>query len=321
MRNGRITWIDRMKVIGMYFIIAGHLFPIGYKYIYAFSVSLFFLISGFLHKRESSHLVFWKKILFNYVIPVFCIRTIMYFWERLIYTGSDIFLNLFEYWTFMLKGYQNCIGACWFIYTLILIRILFQYLPYTKAHFLLFILFTCTAIYLNKQNIHRNNAILNLTVAYQPYAIGYLIKRFKSQFDAYQPSLLTIVISLIISISLLFLCGKYNGNVWLYNNDYGCSIFLYIISTLCGASFVFHLSKINKIYNKNIILTLSIGNIVTLGFHQIFINLIRIYLPPLPYLSYLLAVLILLSFYPITRLCQVYCPFVLGNFHSSKEKK
>lgn len=321
MNNGRIIWIDRMKVIGMYFIIAGHLFPAGYKYIYAFSVSLFFLISGFLYKQESSHLIFWKKILFNYVIPVFCIRTIMYFWERYIYTGSDIFLNLFEYWVFMLKGYQNCIGACWFIYTLILIRILFQYLPYAKVHLILFMILTWTAIYLNMHNIHRNNAILNLTVAYQPYAIGYLIKRFKSQFDVYQPSLLTIVISLVISISLLFLCGKYNGNVWLYNNDYGWSFTIYIISTLCGAFFVFNLSKIDKIYNTNIILTLSIGNIVTLGFHQFFINLIRIYFPPLPYLSYLLALFILFSFYPIIRFCHVYSPFILGNYHSSKEKR
>jgi surface polysaccharide O-acyltransferase-like enzyme len=33
MDKERIIWIDRMKVIGMYFIIAGHLFPIGYTYI------------------------------------------------------------------------------------------------------------------------------------------------------------------------------------------------------------------------------------------------------------------------------------------------
>jgi fucose 4-O-acetylase-like acetyltransferase len=80
MDKERIIWIDRMKVIGMYFIIAGHLFPIGYTYIYAFSVPLFFLISGFLYKQEHSNYIFWKKIALNYIVPLFSIRTIMYFW-------------------------------------------------------------------------------------------------------------------------------------------------------------------------------------------------------------------------------------------------
>ena len=301
----------------MYFIIAGHLFPIGYTYVYTFSVPLFFLISGFLYKQETSHLIFWKKIFFNYILPVFYIRTLMYFWERLIYTESDHFMSLFEYWLYMLKGYQNCIGACWFIYTLILIRILFQYFPYSKARITLFILFTCIAIYLNSHNIHKNNAILDLNVAYQPYAIGYYLNKYKYQLNTYQPSSPTIILALIISLSLLILCGTVNGNVWLYNNNYGISFILYIIGMFDGTVIVYYLSKLNW-GGTNIFITLSIGNIVTLGFHQIYINLTRLYLPPQPYLSYIIALIILLSFYPTIRFCLSFCPFIIGNYHPSK---
>ena len=66
MNRERIQWIDWMKVIGMYFIIAGHLFPKGYTYIYIFNVPIFFIISGFLYKYENSNIYFFKKIYLNF---------------------------------------------------------------------------------------------------------------------------------------------------------------------------------------------------------------------------------------------------------------
>ena len=57
----RLIWIDYMKVIGMYLIVAGHFFSIGNKYIYTFSVALFFCISGFLCKKEEDHRFFLEK--------------------------------------------------------------------------------------------------------------------------------------------------------------------------------------------------------------------------------------------------------------------
>ena len=318
MDKERIIWIDRMKVIGMYFIIAGHLFPIGYTYIYAFSVPLFFLISGFLYKQEHSNYIFWKKIALNFIVPLFSIRTIMYFWEMYIYTESEHFLSISEYWLFMLKGYQNCLGACWFIYTLILIRIIYHYIPHTTTRITLFVFLSGIAIYTSVNNIHKSNAILNITVAYQPYIIGYLLNHYKTVLDNYKPSLSIIVLSIIVCTLLLILCGLFNGNVWLYNNGYGQSFILYLGGILIGTTMIYFLSKINGKYATNIITTLSAGNIITLGFHQFFINLIKMTLPFLPYLSYGLAILILLIFYPIIKFCQAYCPIIIGNYHPTK---
>lgn len=57
----RLLWVDYMKVIGMYLIIAGHFCTIGNKYIYTFSVALFFCISGFLCKKKESIVCFGKN--------------------------------------------------------------------------------------------------------------------------------------------------------------------------------------------------------------------------------------------------------------------
>lgn len=319
MANERIAWIDWMKVIGMYFIVAGHLFPIGYTYIYIFSVPLFFLISGFLSKKEHSNSIFWKKIFFNYFTPLFIIRSLMYIWEKYISIDPAHFMSIIDYWILMVKGYQNCIGACWFIYTLIIIKILFQYLPYRKVVIVIFILLTGIAIFLNLHNIHKNNAIYNVSVAYQPFAIGYYLRQHKNLLNNYHPTIFTTIAVSFLCIILIFLCGLINGDVWLYSNSYGNSFILYLVGTLCGALFIFLLSKQFETRFVYFIYILSFGNIVTLGFHQIFVNTIRMYLNTSNYLMYLLAFIIILVFFPIIIFCKSHFPILLGIFHPSNK--
>ena len=62
----RMNWIDWLKSNGMFLIVFGHTFPPYNKYIYAFSVPLFFIMSGFLTKQESDNNIFWKKIIFSH---------------------------------------------------------------------------------------------------------------------------------------------------------------------------------------------------------------------------------------------------------------
>ena len=48
----RKIYIDWMKIIGIYLVVAGHFFPIYNQYVYVVSAPLFFFISGFLSKIE-----------------------------------------------------------------------------------------------------------------------------------------------------------------------------------------------------------------------------------------------------------------------------
>lgn len=49
----RKNWVDWAKVLGMFFIIYGHCFPETMtNFVYAFNVPVFFLISGYLCKKD-----------------------------------------------------------------------------------------------------------------------------------------------------------------------------------------------------------------------------------------------------------------------------
>ena len=315
MGSERILWIDWMKVIGMYLIIAGHLFPIGYTYLYVFNVPIFFLISGFLCKRDNNNYFFIKKIIFNYIIPIFIIRTIMYFWEKYTYIAPNHFINIIDYWICILKGQQNCIGACWFIYTLILIKLLFQYITNNKLLIAFFICLTIIAIILNVQNIHKNNAVFNITVAYQPFAIGYYLKKYKKTLIAYHFSPFSFILLLSFSLLLIIFCGNFNGKVWLYQNGYGESILLYFLGMIGGSLLLFSVAKILERKTYFYISILSTGNILTLGFHQIFVNITKMQINTYNYISYMLAFIILVLFIPIIIICKSYFPIVLGMYH------
>lgn len=65
----RLNFIDWMKVIGIYLIIAGHLSPPGNEYVYQFSVPMFFIVSGYMTRVESSHREFWAKLWNKLVKP------------------------------------------------------------------------------------------------------------------------------------------------------------------------------------------------------------------------------------------------------------
>ena len=69
MGKERLVWLDYMKVIGMFLIVAGHLSPPGNEFVYVFSVPLFFVCSGILAKKESSIKVCWDKMVNRMIVP------------------------------------------------------------------------------------------------------------------------------------------------------------------------------------------------------------------------------------------------------------
>lgn len=71
MAKVRFYWVDWMKVIGMFLIIWGHLFPKhSCDFIYSFNVPLFFCISGFLEGGAAKTKTSYGS-LFNYLCNLF----------------------------------------------------------------------------------------------------------------------------------------------------------------------------------------------------------------------------------------------------------
>lgn len=139
----RFYWIDWMKAIGISLIVYGHFFSLYDIYVYVFSVPLFFLISGFLTKQETDIKVFWKKILFNLVVPMVIICSTDYLIRSAkgyvqTSTWSE---NPLSFIVRLLIGTQGALGAFWFVYTLIILKIVFQFTKKPYLHIVWTILF------------------------------------------------------------------------------------------------------------------------------------------------------------------------------------
>jgi len=128
----RKVWVDWMKTLGMLTIIWGHCFPDGMSaFVYAFNVPVFFLISGYLTHQETSMKVCFEKTLHNLIIPYFILAFIK--------AAGYMFAHLSDgqwLWSVLaiLGGFHELHDAygcsnLWFVYTLILIKFIYQLLP------------------------------------------------------------------------------------------------------------------------------------------------------------------------------------------------
>lgn len=111
-----------MKVIGIYLIVAGHFFPVGNEYIYVFSVPLFFLVSVFLSKAKSFSETL-RSIWRNLYLPMLIIVAI-YFLEGIVLGSIKTGHDILSYWCRFILGDQAVLKDCWFIYNLILLKLL-----------------------------------------------------------------------------------------------------------------------------------------------------------------------------------------------------
>lgn len=325
MESKRFVWIDWMKALGMYFIVAGHFFSIYHKYIYIFSVPVFFLISGFLTKREQSNSLFWRKLGYNLFIPMIIVcGTIYVIHLAAMSTGGLYFFDyIYKYPLGIIRGDTVALGRCWFIYTLIIVKILYQYIP-GKAYPI--VLISVCLLYVSYfMNIHSffisdtdSNAIVNVCLAFPFFLFGIYFRSYKKYLDKHYGLFMEWLIFLL-SILTVVLCGKFNGYVWMYKNVYGESLALFLIGGLAGSCALFILCKwlTRRFGDCRIISVISKGSIIILGFHYFLIDLL-----PHPeqmsmlsaIMDYMGALVIVLLFVPVIRFCETHLPYLIGKY-------
>ena len=212
------------------------------------------------------------------------------------------------------------VGMCWFVYTLVLIKIIYQYVPKNIIHAILILLFLMGAYIYNQVDIslylpiHKSsNAIVNVCVAYPFFYIGSLLRRYKDDINSFNNKIyLTLV--LISNVSLLYVSGRYNGSVWMYICGYGGNLIWFFIGGIAGTLVVFSISKLLPFYSKYIS-NISIGTIIILGFHGCFIDWIkRITCTGVSYWDYIYAAVIVVLFVPLIIVLEKYFPIIVGKF-------
>lgn len=242
-----------MKILGMYFIIIGHMFPSGYKYIYVFSVPVFFFISGFLTHREESNSLFWKKIWYNLIIPMLCFSLFNFLWMKMpsILHGNTSGVICLQFVVNMILGNQgedfNGVGliAMWFVYTLCILKITIQYMPRRIAS----VLFTVILLLSVAGNIEMRNAKIDLFNSWSNVLIAipffYLDCCFREQelsLNKFKVGILPVLF-FCISVGLIMFCGEYNDVVFMYNLSYGSSYLLFLIGSFAGIYTIFFAAK------------------------------------------------------------------------------
>ena len=317
----RLDWIDWMKTIGIYLIVLGHFCSIGEKFIYVFHVPLFFVISGFLCKKECDEHLFWKKLWFNLGVPMLIMTAIYILYICILQLLDGTFEPKLIYWCVrkVLLGIVSGFGNLWFVYTLIILKIIFQYISSKTFLYSLVVVMLALAFVYNKTAptafpffIKAPNAVVDVCTAYPFFMLGVFLQQYNkfNELDGKVKMFLLFVCGLL----LVAISNHYNGYVAMFHCDYGGDMFWFLVGGVAGSMMVFALSKLVG-HASMIIITISRGTIIILGLQMLFIDLTRCMFQA-SYYDILFAAIIVVMFVPIIKLVEKYFPLMVGIYRA-----
>lgn len=314
--DGRIVWLDWMKVWAILAIIWGHFFSAGYLYLYVFSVQVFCVISGFLYKRAPDWQTCMKKLFWQLLVPTIIMSVLMQLeaYYRCLASGENYVIPWPWFFKWFMLGHRWCMGPCWYFYSLIVMRLIMQVLPEKKwVYLILFIVISAGAILWQQTGIKISNANLNVLVCMPFFLLGVFLKSLKNTLNGLDNLYLEFAL-LFFSIGAVVLCGHYNGYVWMYLCEYGNYFVLYILGGMAGSVMLYIVSLwLSRLPYRNMMMTISKGSILIIGLHIVVVRRLtdlpdRIWFEDLAF-----AVLLLLCFIPIIRFAELFCPLLLGK--------
>ena len=322
----RMLWIDNMKTIGIYFIVLGHFFSVHTAFIYVFNVPLFFIISGFLCKHESNNLEFWKKLWWNLIVPmiIICITNSLITTILEIHSGCIDMNRIINFIPSMIMGMHRSVGVCWFIYTLMLIKIIYQFTKGFPIQILLFVILLSIAYVLHETEIgtislfQKPNSIINVCTAFPFFLIGAYLRYAKEYLNSVKSKYMLFTM-FAIGMFYLYLSGHFNGgDVWMFMCKYGKDIFWFLVGGMAGTLAVYSISKMLN-YKSRCIELISEGTIIILGFHVHFIGIIRRHISAEPsMMDFIYAAIIVILFIPIIYIIGTYFPLMIGKYRATK---
>lgn len=345
----RYIWLDWMKVLSMYFIVWGHLFPEGLcSFIYSFNVPIFFVISGFFTKIVAPPCHIFRKTIKGLIIPyVFIVLSNIAIYA---FMAKQIPDNLSEKLFGAAIGLQPYIGAMWFVYTLILIKcilVVMNVISKDERNILKmfsFICILCLILWaywntLDNEQIARplsehwpslmvlykgkiTWAYTNVFAALPFFYAGMILKRYGKfahvERLVRENQVISIVLSVIL-IVILFLLAEVNGPVWMYFCEYGNNLFLCCINIAIASVALFIICVLLKKRCTQFIQTMSIGNILVLGYHGIPLNITLLKAPWITTLggeiigTAFYAFILYILFFPAVILASKFCPIIIGG--------
>ena len=151
---------------------------------------------------------------------------------------------------------------------------------------------------------------MDMVIAYPVFLLGYYaqLSKIKNMLNISY----LLVIAFICSLLIIFICGKYNEEVWMFKNEFGSNYLLFLLGTIGGVVMLFVTSIAIGDFMPNLIRFFSKGNIIILGFHGIPVYLFDLYFPKEQILYPIYALIIMIAFYPIILFSRTYFPYLMG---------
>ena len=192
----RLVWLDALKGIGIIAVVVGHILRI--RYVYAFHMPLFFLVSGYTFHPREDNFQYIKTCFLRLIVPYLSFLIVINVLTLLI-DGSRISLTAFVCGGTHLKG---IFAAYWFITVLFGSLILLNFIVKQKAIRLRWCFgISMTIAYLLeylKVNLFWDIQVIPMALCFM--MVGYYYK----QTNFTPPTFLSILL-FIISITIPFL--------------------------------------------------------------------------------------------------------------------
>lgn len=189
-----------------------------------------------------------------------------------------------------------------------------QLLPDRKwVYGVLFVVLSAGAVCWHIAGVEVSNANINVLVCMPFFLIGGFLKPLKEKLTLLH-SLSIENCMLILAVGFVYLCGQYNGSVWMYLCGYGENFILYIIGGVAGAAMLYVVSLwLSRVPYHNMMISLSKGSILVIGLHIPIVNRLKDLPDRLWGEDLFFAMMILFAFVPLIRLAEIYFPLLLGR--------
>lgn len=283
MKNNRIDYIDFIRGVGIILMIMGHVWfgEIFDKWIHAFHMPLFFVVSGFFYTKNNkrTYLTIVKKNVLSLIVPYIVLSTFYLILYYLLY-GYNSMLGMIKYVCLFNTTTFPIAGAMWFLTSLFWTIIIYTSMDrLIHNNILKNIIFICIPVVIT----FFSSKMMVLPFGLSQSIVGIGFYHFGNKLYKYKDSKLLVKIKRM-NILFVFLLFVINSIIILSNKNINMRISLYDnfilfwINAIVAILILWYCSRKICEYNfKSINFIKNIGenSIVYLCFNQIAIMLSR----------------------------------------------
>ena len=284
MANNRINWIDWAKCIAITMVVFGHIpqnegsfLPF---YICTFHIPLFYFISGYLTKSRLNTKEELKKCTHSLITPYILYNIIFYpYWAIRLYLDQGISFSVFDYVIKPLIGLpflqinstisSSVNGAMWFIAVLLIMRLTIHLCIHTSKPLLyikiIALIFIGIYVISMKHEFTLSMTIEGLFKCMPLYLLGYLTKQYHWLEKVSLPKD-SIGAFILISVSVLATFVYRDSDCFTYQM---IAFYTVLITATYG---ILLLCKVLNSISSPIIVNVSIGTLMIMGLHWMFIG-------------------------------------------------